>query len=159
MDWSDPTTIIATVAVALAVVDLLLAAWFLRWMRRVRRAQEALLAGKNVDLIEFAVGMHTRMEMVEETVGKAVSQVEETGRRLDGCYQRRAIVRYDAIKDIGGHQSTSIAILDDGGSGLVVSAIQGREFARIYVKDVVSARPGSVELTPEERQAVERAMA
>jgi hypothetical protein len=159
MDWSDPTTILAAVAVGLAVLDLVLAAWFLRWMRRVRRAQEALLAGKNVDLIEFAVGMHTRMETVEEIVAKAVGQVEEAGRRLDGCYQRRAIVRYDAIKDVGGHQSSSIAILDDLGSGLVVSAIQGRDYARIYVKDVVAEKPGSVELTPEERQAVERAMA
>jgi hypothetical protein len=159
MDWSDPTTGIAVAAAALGVVNLLLAAWFLRWMRRVRRAQEALLAGKNVDLIEFAVGMHTRMEMVEETVSKAVAQMETTNRRLDECYQHRAIVRYDAIKDIGGRQSSSIAILDGGGNGLVVSAIQGRDYARIYVKDVVDGKPGSVELTPEERQAVEHAMA
>ena len=159
MDWSQPSTIVAVAGAGLAVVSLVLAAWFLSWMRRVRHAQEALLAGKNVDLIEFAVGMHTRMEVVEDTVGKAVAQVEETRKRLEACYQRRAIVRYDAIRDVGGHQSASIAILDDHGSGLVVSAIQGRDYARIYVKDVVATKPGSVELTPEERQAVERAMA
>ena len=44
-------------------------------------------------------------------------------------------------------------------SGIVISAIQGRDYARLYVKDVVDGAAGSVELTPEERQAVDRAMA
>jgi hypothetical protein len=159
MNLHDSATLIALGAVALAIVDLALAAWFLVWMRRVRRAQRALLAGENVDLVEFAVGMQTRMEKVEDVVGKAVSEVSTQRKRLDSAYQRRALIRYDAIKDVGGRQSTTIAILDAHGSGIVVSAIQGRDYARLYVKDVVDGAAGSVELTPEERQAVDRAMA
>ena len=158
MDLSEPVTIVALVGVGVAALDLLLAVWFLGWMRRVRRAQQALLAGKNVDLVEFAVGMQTRMELVEGAATKASADVEAARRRIDACFQRRALVRYDAIKDIGGHQSTSIALLDATGNGLVVSAIQGRDYARIYVKDVVSRNAASVELTPEERSAVDRAM-
>ncbi len=156
---NDATTQVALGAVGLAVVDLLLAAWFLRWMRRVRRAQQALLAGKNVDLVEFAVGMQTRMESVEALATRIEESTTATATRVGRCYQRRALVRYDAIKDVGGHQSTSVALLDDHGSGIVVSAIQGRDYARIYVKDVVLREPGSIDLTPEERQAIERAMA
>jgi hypothetical protein len=159
VDTSDPVVIVALVGVGLAVIDLLLALWFLRWMRRVRRAQEALLAGKNVDLVEFAVGMQTRMEQVEGIVRRVDGDMVVARARIDACHQRRALVRYDAIKDVGGHQSTSLALLDDRGSGLVISAIQGRDYARIYVKDVVGGAPGSIELTPEERQAVDRAMA
>jgi hypothetical protein len=158
VDVHDATTQVALAATALAVIDLLLAAWFLRWMRRVRRAQQALLAGKNVDLVEFAVGMQARMEVVEALATRVAEQASTMAHRVDGCYQRRALVRYDAIKDVGGHQSTSVALLDDLGSGLVISAIQGRDYARIYVKDVVAREPGSIELTPEERQAIERAM-
>ena len=155
---NDAATQVALGAGALAVIDLLLAAWFLRWMQRVRRAQQALLAGKNVDLVEFAVGMQTRMEVVEALATRVAEQTATMAHRVDGCYQRRALVRYDAIKDVGGHQSTSLALLDDLGSGLVISAIQGRDYARIYVKDVVAREPGSIDLTPEERQAIERAM-
>jgi hypothetical protein len=157
MSLNDPVSLVAIGGVALAAIDLLLAVWFLRWMRRVRRAQEALLAGKNVDLVEFAVGVQTGMERLEGIVGKAVEEVAVQRRRIDTCYQHRALVRYDALKDSGGNQSTSIAILDAAANGLVVSAIQGRDYARIYVKDVVEGEAGSVELTPEERQAVERA--
>jgi len=117
------------------------------------------VAGENADLVEFAVGMQTRMEKVEDVAGKAVNEVGAQRKRLDAAYQRRAIVRYDAIKDVGGRQSTTIALLDAKGSGIVVSAIQGRDYARLYVKDVVDGQAGSVELTPEERQAVERALA
>src|SRR5919112_1149351 len=42
--------------------------------------------------------------------------------------------------------------------GAVVSAIQGRDYARVYVKELDRGRP-SVALSPEEEEAVERAMA
>ena len=67
-------------------------------------------------------------------------------------------MRYDALSDAGGHQSASLAFLDAGRSGVVVSAIQGRDYARIYVKEVEHGR-ASVALSPEELEAVERAMA
>ena len=40
----------------------------------------------------------------------------------------------------------------------MLSAIQGRDYARIYVKELDQGRP-SVALSPEEQEAVERAMA
>ena len=148
MDLSDTATLIALGAVALALVDLALAAWFLVWMRRVRRAQRALLAGENVDLVEFAVGMQTRQEQVERASADVQAALVEAGARIDRCLAHRALVRYDAYVDAGGRQSTSIALLDDRGSGLVVSAIQDRSYARIYVKDVSLGASADVALSP-----------
>ena len=51
MDLSDTTTVVALVALGLALAELVLCVWFLLWVRRVRGAQRALLAGKNVDLV------------------------------------------------------------------------------------------------------------
>ncbi len=158
-DLSDPATIVAVVAAGLAVLNLGLTLWILLWVRRVRTAQRALLAGKNVDLVEFAVGMQARMEHVEDVVAAAQAELGRAQRRIDGSVQRRALVRYDAIRDVGGNQSTSIALLDNSGTGVVISAIQGRDYARIYVKDVVERSAASIALTPEEEQAVKRAMA
>jgi hypothetical protein len=157
MDLHDGTTLIALGAVALAAIDLALAAWFLVWMRRVRHAQRALLAGENVDLVEFAVGMQARQEQVERVAEAAQAALAEAGTRIDRCLQHRALVRYDAYVDAGGRQSTSIALLDAHGSGVVVSAIQDREYARIYVKDVAGGAAADVALSPEEQQAVDAA--
>jgi hypothetical protein len=157
LDLSDTTTIVALVALGLAVAELILCVWFLLWVRRVRGAQRALLAGKNVDLVEFAVGMQARQEQVEAIVDAFEARLQSAETHVGAALSRRALVRYDALGDGGGNQSTSVAILDSTGTGLVISAIQGRDYARIYVKDVVDGEAGSIDLTPEERRAVERA--
>jgi hypothetical protein len=157
MNLRDTATLIALGASLLALIDLALAAWFLVWMRRVRHAQRALLAGENVDLVEFAVGMQTRQEQVERSSADVQAALVAAGLRIDACLQHRAIVRYDAFIDAGGRQSTSIALLDAHGSGLVVSAIQDRAYARIYVKDVALGLPADVALSPEEQEAVDAA--
>jgi Protein of unknown function (DUF4446) len=156
---AEEAGLVAAGAGAVGLLALIVAAWSARWLRRIRRAQRALVVGETADLVEFAVGMQTRMERVEDVVAKAVGEVAAHRRRLDACYQRRALVRYDALKDAGGMQSSSIALLDAVGSGVVISAIQGRDAARIYVKEVLTGGAASIELTPEERHAVERAMA
>jgi len=159
VDLGDATTVVALVAVVLAVVNLGLSAWYLVWMRRVRRAQSALLAGETVDLVEFAVGMQARQEHVERVVTEAQSALAAAQGRIDGCLSRRGIVRYDAYKDAGGRQSTSVAVLDAAGTGVVVSAIQDRAYARVYVKDVADGRAADVALSPEEQAAVDAALA
>ena len=69
-----------------------------------------------------------------------------------------AVVRYDAYEGTGGQQSASVALLDATRTGTVLTAIQGRDYARIYVKDLDRGR-SSVALSPEEQEAVDRAMA
>jgi hypothetical protein len=68
------------------------------------------------------------------------------------------MLRYDAIEGAGGRQSVTIALMDASRSGLILSAIQGRDYARIYVKEI---RDGlsDVELSPEEMRALEQATA
>ncbi len=67
-----------------------------------------------------------------------------------------AVVRYDAFGDMGGHLSWSLALLDDGGNGVVLSSIHGRSEARSYAKNVAGWSCDQ-QLSPEERDAVDRA--
>ena len=78
-------------------------------------------------------------------------------RRVDHAVSNISVVRYDAYEDTGGHQSASLALLDSARTGVVVTAIQGRDYARIYMKELERGR-ASVALSPEEQEAVERAM-
>jgi hypothetical protein len=49
-----------------------------------------------------------------------------------------AVVRYDAFGDMGGHLSWSLALLDDGGNGVVLTSIHGRSEARTYAKSIAT---------------------
>jgi hypothetical protein len=149
---------IAIGAAAGAAVAVLLCAGYLVSLRRVRRSQLVLLGGGKADLVDFAVSLQSRIDDLHRAVDEIAAGLGRVDRRVDGSVSRTAIVRYDAYEGSGGHQSSSLAMLDSTRSGVVVSAIQGRDYARIYVKEIEHGR-ASVALSPEELEAVERAMA
>jgi len=146
---------IASGAVALVAAAFAVLAW--RELRRVRVAQQVLLGGGKGDLVDFAVSLQGRIDDLHRAVDEVAAGLSRVDRRVDGCVSKTSIVRYDAYSDSGGHQSASLAFLDAGRSGGVVSAIQGRDYARIYVKEVDRGR-APVALSPEEQEAVDRAM-
>jgi hypothetical protein len=67
-----------------------------------------------------------------------------------------AIVRYDALSEMSGQLSFSLALLNAQGDGVVVSSINGRAETRTYAKPVRAGK-GEQELSPEEAQAVHSA--
>jgi hypothetical protein len=69
-----------------------------------------------------------------------------------------AIVRYDALNEMSGQLSFSLALLNAVGDGVVLSSINGRAETRTYAKPVTAGR-GEQELSPEEAQAVHSARA
>ena len=155
MSAADGIAIGAAVVAALALVFGLVAWWN---VRAVRKAQLVLLGGGKQDLVDFAVSLQARIDDVLRAVDEVAAGLSRVDRRLDTAVTKTSLVRYDAYAGAGGHQSASIALLDAARSGVVPSAIQGRDYARIYVKELDQGRP-SVALSPEEQEAVERAMA
>ena len=131
-----------------------------RWLRlrRVRAAQRVLFSGGKQDLVDFAVSLQARIDDLHRAVDEVAAGLSRVDRRIDGSISKTSIVRYDALSDAGGHQSASVAMLDSSRTGVVLSAIQGRDYARIYVKELDQGR-APVALSPEEQEAVERAMA
>ena len=149
---------IAVAAGVLALVAIALWVWTLVLVRRARAAQKVLLGGSQRDITGFAVSLQGRIDDVLRAVDEIAAALSRVDRRVDGAVSRTSIVRYDALSDAGGHQSASVAMLDASRTGVVISAIQGRDYARIYVKELDQGR-APVALSPEEREAVERAMA
>ena len=70
-----------------------------------------------------------------------------------GAIRHLGVVRYDAFGDVGGRLSWSLALLDDRGDGVVLTAIHGRSEARSYAKSIAGwscEQP----MSPEEQEAV-----
>jgi hypothetical protein len=149
---------VAIGAAALALLALALFAWAHVRLRRLRAAQQALLGGGHRDLVEFVVSLQGRIDDLHRAVDEVAAGLSRVDRRVDGAITNTSVVRYDAYEDTGGHQSASFAFLDSTRTGIVVTAIQGRDYARIYVKQLDRGK-ASIALSPEELEAVERAMA
>jgi uncharacterized protein YlxW (UPF0749 family) len=149
-------------ALGAALADVVLLVLLVRVMagqRTLRRGQQAVLGvhGER-DLVDHAQELEDQVRNLREAVEALDRTVAAYKVDLDGAFSRRAVVRYDAFRDIGGEQSASIALLDNSGSGLVVSTIHSRDYARIYVKQLHQTIPDRA-LSPEESQAVQTAMA
>ena len=149
--------VVALAGLAVGAISLGLAWWGMVKVRRVRDAQRVMLGGGRRDLVEFAVTLQGRVDDLHRAVDEVAAGLQRIDRRVDGVVSNSSIVRYDAYENTGGHQSASLALLDSARTGVVVTAIQGRDYARIYMKELDRGR-ASVDLSPEETEAVERAM-
>jgi uncharacterized protein DUF4446 len=149
--------IVAIAGGALGVAGVGVGSWASIRVKRVRDAQRSLLGGGRRDLVDFAVSLQGRVDDLHRAVDEVAAGLARVDRRVDGTVTNTAIVRYDAYEDTGGHQSASLALLDSARTGVIVTAIQGRDYARIYMKELDRGR-ASVALSPEEQEAVERAM-
>jgi len=147
--------IAACVAAGIALV-VVLGLW--RRTSRLAAAQSVVLGQGSADLLEFAVSLQGRVDDLYRAVDEVAAGLSRVDRRVDGAVSNTAVVRYDAYEGTGGQQSASVALLDATRTGTVVTAIQGRDYARIYVKDLDRGR-SPVALSPEEQEAVDRAMA
>jgi hypothetical protein len=76
-----------------------------------------------------------------------------TGRSL----QKVGVIRFNPFQDSGGDQSFAIAMLDQRGSGVVVSSLHGRAETRIFAKQVTNGR-STHSLSDEEQQAIREAL-
>jgi hypothetical protein len=150
--------IVAVAACAAAGLAVLAVAFLWRRLTRLQGTQSAILGGDRRDMVDFAVSLQGRIDDLHRAVDEVAAGLTRVDRRVDGAVANTAVVRYDAYEDTGGQQSASFAFLDATRTGTVVTAIQGRDYARIYVKDLDRGK-ASIALSPEEQEAVERAMA
>jgi len=153
--------VIAVIAAVIALVALLAIVVTLVKLRSIKRDQSLLLGDGERDIAAHAadlerqfVALHDHLIDIATRLDQRV-EVAET--RLDGAISQRAVVRYDAYNELSGRQSVSIALLDAHSSGVVISSIQHRDQTRFYIRQVEGGK-GTVELSPEEQQAVDAAI-
>ena len=165
------TTYVAVFALVLAYVAVVAAYLALRTLAKLRRATSVLARGARgpearASLIEATHRNTERTEVIAEEiadlralVADGMGQRNETRTgKLSGALTNVALVRYDAFGEMSGRMSFSLALLDEKGDGVTISAIAGPTDTRVYGKAVVDGK-GEHDLSPEESQAVVSALA
>jgi hypothetical protein len=151
-----PYVALAAVALALILLVSVIALWVS--VRRMRHAQMVVLGhNEERDVVAHMASLDSQVRNMRDALTTLTGELEGHGARLDDTITHRSIVRYDAFRDSGGEQSASLALLDNHRSGIVLSTIAARDFARVYVKYLRNGAPDR-DLSPEELQAVEEAV-
>jgi len=161
-DLTTTQGIVALAAAGAGTVALLWLVVLAVKLRRLRAAQKTVMGEGQADLVAHAAQIqeafvHLR-DWVEETATRLEERMATAELRIDGCVAYTSLVRYDAMGELSGQQSSTMALLDAHRTGVVVSSILHRDQARVYVKQVRDGE-SELELSPEELQAIEAAMA
>jgi hypothetical protein len=167
------TTYVAVFALVLGYLGLVAAYLALRTLARLRRATVVLGRGgrgsNGRETMLEATERHIELTAaVADQLGALRSYVDATRSEMAAAVRARntatarslrnvALVRYDAFEDIAGRLSFSLALLDDDGDGVALTAITGRADTRLYAKGI-SRGEGEHPLSPEEEQAVQAAL-
>jgi Protein of unknown function (DUF4446) len=161
-DLTTTQGIVALVACGLAAIALLWAVVLAVKLRRLRAAQRTVMGADQADLVAHAAQIQEAFvqlrDWVEETATRLEERMATAESRIDGCVAYTSLVRYDAWGEMSGQQSSTMALLDSRRTGVVVSSILHRDQARVYVKQVRDGE-SELELSPEEQEAIEAAMA
>jgi hypothetical protein len=161
-DLNSTEGIVALAAAGVGLVALLWAIVLSVKLRRVRAAQRTILGEADTDLVAHAAALQEAFvqlrDWVEEVASGLEGRVAGAEHRMDGCISHTSVIRYDAMNELSGQQSSTVALLDERSTGVVISSILHRDQARVYVKQVRDGNP-EYELSPEEQQAVEAAIA
>ena len=164
-------TYVAVFALVLAYAALVAAYFALRTLAKLRRASSVLAKGArgpeaNASLIEATHRNTERTEVIAEEIADLRALVADGLKnrkdlgpgQISGALRNVALVRYDAFAEMSGRMSFSLALLDEHGDGVTLSAIAGTGDTRVYAKAVAGGK-GEHELSPEEQQAVSAALA
>jgi hypothetical protein len=159
---TDSHGIIAIAAAAAAALALIWSLLLTVRLRRLRGAQRVVLGEREArDLVshsaELDAGFTALRDYVADVAERIDARLLTVEHTLRGVIAHRALVRYDAYNEMSGHQSMSIALLDETQSGIVLSSIHHRDQARLYAKQVYGGR-SELELSPEEAEAVRLAL-
>lgn len=155
MTVSDPVSLVAAGTSGLAV---LVAATAHVRFRRLRKACTILQGGAERSSFIVAVSRQTsEIERLRAEVSRLHREFEGFQTAIDESIRRVAVQRYDAFGDVGGRLSWSVALMDDLGDGVVLTALVNRTESRCYAKALRRGVP-DMRLTPEEINVVDAAL-
>jgi hypothetical protein len=168
------STYVAVFALVLAYVAVVAAYLALRTLAKLRAAgavtrhasaarpaqvPQALVDATNRNA-QVSDTLAAQLEALRAEVETSAETIAKLGERKDdtaGSLRNIALVRYDAFGEMSGRMSFSLALLNDKGDGVTITAIAGRSDTSVYAKGVTNGK-GEHDLSPEEQQAVSTAL-
>jgi uncharacterized protein DUF4446 len=152
-------TLLVLIALGLGVLGVVFAIFATGGRRGRRRSREP---GGPIRLDDALRGVLDGQSRKIDRLEQAVRTLNKTDRKqqslIDGSVRHVALLRYDAFEDVGGRLSFSCAMLDDQGSGVILTSINGRQETRVYAKPIADGR-SSYNLSSEEEEAIRQALA
>ena len=127
-------------------------------LKRMRANYKVFMSGKNAhNLEDTLIRRLEQLDQLTEANEANERSIKLLFRNMRQTYQKMGLVKYDALHEMGGKLSFSLAMLDEKNNGYVLNAMHTREGCYTYIKEIIDGNSVIV-LSKEEQEALERAI-
>lgn len=156
-DTNIQVLLIAAVAVIIAIIAIIVTGSLYSRMKKFEKAyislQTFLSGNKLEDLLKANLREVKDLSQLAADLGSRLGQVEN---KLRGGIDRAELVRFNSFENLGGELSFALTLLNQEGTGVILTGIHTVEESRIYAKAIEKGQ-AAVKLSQEEKLAIERA--
>lgn len=150
----DSIFILIFVALGVLVVSILgLTAYFVQFKKRV----DLFFQNGDKNIEKLLVDQLKESEKQRKEIAKIIKEIAILKNITQKSLQKIGLVRFNPLKNVGGDQSFSIALLDLDNNGFVITSIYSREGNRIYAKPINNGK-SEYSLSDEEGEAIQKAI-
>lgn len=127
-------------------------------MNKLRKRYEVFMKGKTAKSLEDTLIF--RLEQVDDLIKNNAANernINAIQKRLEFAFQKYAVVKYDALEEMGGKLSYALCMLNEKNDGYIINTVHSREGCYSYVKEIIDGN-SVIGLAEEEIQALEEAL-
>ena len=124
----------------------------------LKKKYEIFMKGKNAKSLEDTLVY--RLEQLDDLTKETAANernIQAILKRQEFCFQKYAVVKYDALEEMGGKLSCVLCLLNDKDDGFVINVVHSREGCYNYVKEIIDGH-SVIGLSAEEEQALDEAL-
>ncbi len=127
-------------------------------MNKLRKRYEVFMKGKTAKSLEDTLIF--RLEQVDDLIKNNAANernINAIQKRMEFAFQKYAVVKYDALEEMGGKLSYALCMLNEKNDGYIINTVHSREGCYSYVKEIIDGN-SVIGLAEEEIQALEEAL-
>lgn len=148
--------IIGLVAVALILIILVVV--IMVKMKNLRKRYEFFMTGETAKNLEDT--LIYRLDQVDELIEANMANernIDLLFSKMTKTFCKMGLVKYNALDELGGKLSFSLAMLDELNNGYIINAVHSREGCYTYLKEIIDGN-SVINLAEEEKQALDSAI-
>ena len=127
-------------------------------LNKLQKKYAKFMKGKDAKSLEQEIeGLYDDNDYIKQEAEKNRKDIKDIQKRMEYCYQKLGVVKYDAFSKMGGQLSFCLALLNEKDDGFILNSVQSSEGCYTYTKEVKKGEC-AITLGEEEKKALDQAM-
>ena len=149
------------VFIGLCAMLLILLVWLIIQtvqLAKLKKKYAKFMSGKNAKSLEKdIIALFEDNKFIKSESEKNRKDIRNILKKLEFCYQKAGLVKYDAYNQMGGNLSFCLCMLNERNSGFILNSVHSSDGCYTYTKEIKNGEC-EIALGEEERKALNMAI-